>query len=155
MSREEFEEPAEGPCAFDEDMMGPPEELGHDVPQAHPDQEPTALAQAEMCKSMKVASEEPTAPAELPILDAWKSTPKRKADPEPTAQVVSPLVAAKRPKQKKLRRLAKKTTVPHHVCLTRSSPKEVGSGKVESGGGLHVTRLIPQAKRETWVELGV
>ena len=101
MSREEFEEPAEGPCAFDEDMMGPPEELGHDVPQAHPDQEPTALAQAEMCKSMKVASEEPTAPAELPILDAWKSTPKRKADPEPTCPGRQPARGGKATKAKK------------------------------------------------------
>ena len=96
--------------------MGPPEGFCHDVPQTHPHQEPTALAQADMCGSIKLASEEPTALAELPILEASNSPTKRKADPEPTAQVVSPLVATKLPKQKKLRRLSTKTSVPQHVC---------------------------------------
>ena len=148
--RDEFEEPLDGPCGFDEHMMGPPEEIFHDVPQAHSDQEPTALGQAGVCESMKLASEEPTPPAELPILEASDSPTKRKADSEPTAQVVRQLVATRLPKQKKLRRLSTKTSVPQHVCPPQSSQK-MGSGKVKGGGKLRVTRLLLQARRETKV----
>ena len=118
--RDEFEEPLDGPCGFDEHEMGPPEEIFHDVPQAQPDQEPTALEHPCGCESMKKESDEPRPPAELPILEASDSPTKRKADSEPTAQVVRQLVATRLPKQKKLRRLSTKTSVPRHVCPPQS-----------------------------------